>query len=335
MKRTRTTSAAIAVVAAATLLTACNQEQEAASVTTGGPAGSSAPAAAKSAASASGSGSQSSRPGPEKNGALTDAGGWYAEGNTVTFVYNNGVRYSFDAGGTIGDIRNTKLRTDKGTLTLSASRATWVSADGKPSSVDVRGAGVVADGSGVIAVLPDGSVTCANKAGLQFVGSDGRKAAATKSGAFYLDEYGKKTVVGTAPKGGKLAGRFVVCSVGNTSTIDLFADVLFDFGSSTLTPAGKQVVDQTAATIQSRVASKTVSVVGNTDSVGTPDFNKQLGQRRADAVAAELRGKLPGIQLKVSSNGETQPVAANTKADGSDNPSGRAKNRRVTISFAN
>jgi outer membrane protein OmpA-like peptidoglycan-associated protein len=29
--------------------------------------------------------------------------------------------------------------------------------------------------------------------------------------------------------------------------------------------------------------------------------------------------------------GETQPVAANTKADGSDNPAGRRKNRRVVV----
>ncbi|MBB2893872.1 outer membrane protein OmpA-like peptidoglycan-associated protein [Flexivirga oryzae] len=41
------------------------------------------------------------------------------------------------------------------------------------------------------------------------------------------------------------------------------------------------------------------------------------------------------MKLKVSSNGERQPIAANTTKDGSDNPAGRAKNRRVTISWAN
>ena len=35
--------------------------------------------------------------------------------------------------------------------------------------------------------------------------------------------------------------------------------------------------------------------------------------------------------MKVQGYGETQPVASNTKPDGSDNPAGRKKNRRVVI----
>jgi outer membrane protein OmpA-like peptidoglycan-associated protein len=33
-------------------------------------------------------------------------------------------------------------------------------------------------------------------------------------------------------------------------------------------------------------------------------------------------------------HGEADPVAPNVKKDGSDNPRGRARNRRVTITFA-
>lgn len=353
MKRIKSVTAATAVLAAATLLSACNQQDEGATVESGSStqATSQASSAAPSTSSGSGStGSDSSAStapssgsataadgadGASKAGTLTNHGGWYAEGSKITFVYNNGIRYSVDTGSPITDLQHTKQTSSAGTLTLTPTQATWLSASGKPSTVDTKGSGVIADSSGVIGVLPDGSVSCANKDGLQFVGSDGTKGAASKSGLFYVDKTGKKTVVGKAPVGGKLAGRYVVCNVGNTSTVDLNADVLFAFGSAKLTASGKQVIDQTAKSIKSHVDGKTVAVVGNTDSKGSVAFNQKLGLKRANAVAAVLRKDLPGVKLKVSSNGERQPIAANTKKDGSDNPAGRAKNRRVTISWAN
>lgn len=348
MKRMKSVAAATAVLAAAAMLTACNEQDEGAAVSTGSAAATSSgtTSAAHSDSSAPLTSSSDTSSGPATGdisgaqnashaGSLTNNGGWYVEGTTVTFVYNNGIRFSVDTGAQVGDLQHAKTHSAKGTLSLTPNQATWVSADGKPSTVNTQGAGLIADSSGVIGVLPNGSVTCANKKGLQFVGSNGTKAAASKSGLFYVDKSGKKTVVGTAPQGGKLAGRYVVCNVGNTSTVDLNADVLFAYGSAKLTPAGKQVIDQTAVSVKSAVSGKTVAVVGNTDSKGTPAFNLKLGQQRADAVAAQLRHDLPGIRLKVSSNGETKPVAANTKPDGSDNPVGRAKNRRVTIAWAN
>lgn len=349
MKRMKSVAAATAVLATTAMLTACNEQDEGAAVSTSSASKTvSTPAPTTSASTADPSagitgdtsggpttGDISGAQNGSRTGSLTSDGGWYVEGSTITFVYNNGIRYSIDTGAQITDLQHAKTRTANGTLSLTPKQATWVSSDGKPSTVNTKGAGLIADSSGVIGVLPNGSVTCANKRGLQFVGSDGTKAAASKSGAFYVDKSGKKTVVGTAPQGGKLAGRYVVCNIGNTSTVDLNADVLFAYGSAKLTPAGKQVVDQTAISIKSAVHGKTVAVVGNTDSKGTAAFNLKLGRQRADAVAVQLRHDLPGIQLKISSNGESKPVAANAKPDGSDNPAGRAKNRRVTIAWAN
>lgn len=348
MKRITSLTTATVVLATAGMLSACQQQDgpavtagTASSQATGGAdaaptstGGSSSGPSKSSDSASSGTSTSSGKVGPE-DGALGDDGGWYAEGSKVTFVYNNGIRFTVDAGAPVTDLHHTKSKTPKGSLTLTDRQATWVAASGVPSTVNTKGAGVIADPSGVIGVLPDGSVTCANKKGLQFVGSDGTKGSADESGLFYVDKSGKKTVVGKQPDGGKLAGRYVVCNVGNTSTVDLKADVLFAFGSAKLTPTGKQVVDQSAISIKSHVKGKTVAVVGNTDSKGSDAFNLKLGKQRADAVAAELRSKLPGIQLKVTSNGESKPIAANTKSDGSDNPTGRAKNRRVTISWAN
>lgn len=346
MRRIKSLTTATVLLATAGMLSAC-QQQDGASVTeatSSTRASASSPAPTSSAGGTSSTstshdsaGSDSTSPGAvgPDGGALGDDGGWYADGSKVTFVYNNGIRFTVDTGAQITDLHHTKSKTAKGILTLTGKQATWVAANGTPSTVNTKGAGVIADSTGVIGVLPDGSVTCANSKGLQFVGSDGSKGAADESGLFYVDKSGKKTVAGKPPAGAKLAGRYVVCNVGNTSTVDLTADVLFAYGSSKLTPTGKQVVDQTAISIKSHVSGKTVAVVGNTDSKGSNAFNVKLGRQRADAVAAELRSKLPGVKLQVSSNGETKPIAANAKPDGSDNPSGRAKNRRVTISWAN
>ena len=76
-----------------------------------------------------------------------------------------------------------------------------------------------------------------------------------------------------------------------------------------------------------------VAVDGHTDSIGDDSFNDQLSKRRAQAVADVLRDARPDLRLTVKGHGERQPIAEN-EADGKDNPAGRAKNRRVEISYA-
>jgi len=41
--------------------------------------------------------------------------------------------------------------------------------------------------------------------------------------------------------------------------------------------------------------------------------------------------QVPGATIATRGLGKTKPVAANTKPDGSDDPEGRARNRRVEI----
>ena len=48
------------------------------------------------------------------------------------------------------------------------------------------------------------------------------------------------------------------------------------------------------------------------------------------ALASRLGGE---FTFQVAGYGETQPVAPNNNEDGSDNPAGRALNRRVDIQF--
>jgi outer membrane protein OmpA-like peptidoglycan-associated protein len=76
-------------------------------------------------------------------------------------------------------------------------------------------------------------------------------------------------------------------------------------------------------------------IQGYTDSIGSISYNLGLSQRRANAVLAALRQALGATAppMQAVGYGEADPVAANTNRDGSDNPRGRALNRRVEIHY--
>ncbi|HEX6678619.1 MAG TPA: OmpA family protein [Actinomycetes bacterium] len=116
--------------------------------------------------------------------------------------------------------------------------------------------------------------------------------------------------------------------------VDLSADVLFAFDSAKLTPAAQAELEDTAKLIRER-AKGTVRVEGHTDSVGSQAYNVPLSQRRAQAVRDALARLLAGrpTQFSVKGFGASKPIAPNKNPDGSDNPKGRARNRRVTVAI--
>ncbi len=112
--------------------------------------------------------------------------------------------------------------------------------------------------------------------------------------------------------------------------IKLPSDVLFEFGKSDLTPAAQSALDEVDAQIEA--TSGTITIDGHTDAIGDDASNQQLSEARAASVQAALQDKLgSGFTLNAVGFGETRPVAPNTNPDGSDNPDGRAQNRRVEI----
>lgn len=123
-----------------------------------------------------------------------------------------------------------------------------------------------------------------------------------------------------------------VKEVGNEIRIDLNADVLFDFDKADLLPKAEETLSKAAALIKER-AKGTVRVEGHTDSKGDDAYNMRLSDKRANAVRDWFRtkGGLASMQFATKGLGETQPIAPNTKPDGSDDPEGRQKNRRVEI----
>lgn len=75
-----------------------------------------------------------------------------------------------------------------------------------------------------------------------------------------------------------------------------------------------------------------IEVAGYTDSKGSDEYNLALSRRRADAVASYIASKgVSRSRITTVGNGESRPIAANENPDGSDNPEGRAKNRRTEI----
>ncbi len=118
---------------------------------------------------------------------------------------------------------------------------------------------------------------------------------------------------------------------GNKLFIQLSADVLFDFDKATIKPAAADALKKVALIIKKK-AQGPVTIVGHTDSKGTETYNQELSLRRAEATKAWLLDKGGArATYQVEGKGESQPVADNAKPDGSDNPEGRAKNRRVDI----
>lgn len=109
------------------------------------------------------------------------------------------------------------------------------------------------------------------------------------------------------------------------------ADTLFQFDKWNLTPQAEETLKVLGPMIQ-KESNHPISIEGHTDSIGTVDYNQQLSEKRAATVNQWLMDHkyLPG-SAAVSGYGKSRPIAANTNADGSDNPAGRQKNRRVEI----
>ena len=102
-------------------------------------------------------------------------------------------------------------------------------------------------------------------------------------------------------------------------------EVFFGFDSAELNPTARQVVADAAAAYR-RAGQVEVSVVGHTDTSGSPDYNLQLSERRAEAVqAALIREGVPATSIVTIARGQEDLLVPT--ADGVRQP----ENRRVEI----
>jgi outer membrane protein OmpA-like peptidoglycan-associated protein len=115
----------------------------------------------------------------------------------------------------------------------------------------------------------------------------------------------------------------------DTTVITLGGEVVFKSGEATLLPSAREKLNQVADVLLEK-RGKQITVEGHTDSQGSDSYNRELSQKRADAVRSHLVSQeIASDRIKAVGQGETQPVSSN------ENPTGRAKNRRVEIIIQN
>lgn len=108
-------------------------------------------------------------------------------------------------------------------------------------------------------------------------------------------------------------------------------NALFDFDKSNIRPDAAEVLDKVAEDMILNPDTKVV-ILGNTDSIGSDEYNNSLSKRRADSAVRYLieKGVNDSQIHSIKAQGKLFPSVPN-RVDGRDNPFNRQKNRRVEI----
>jgi outer membrane protein OmpA-like peptidoglycan-associated protein len=103
------------------------------------------------------------------------------------------------------------------------------------------------------------------------------------------------------------------------------SDVLFDSGKYTLRPLAREKLAKISGIVLAYPSLK-LAIEGNTDSVGSEEFNQSLSEQRAEGVRSYLTHQgVPESSTSARGFGKNQPIASNETADG------RQQNRRVEL----
>ncbi|MFA5903854.1 MAG: OmpA family protein [Desulfobacula sp.] len=110
--------------------------------------------------------------------------------------------------------------------------------------------------------------------------------------------------------------------------MEKYALILFDYDSSTIKERNKTVIDRVVKRIK-ELPEATVTIVGQTDIIGTEDYNIALSQRRAKTVYQSVMDSAVSSPERVSftGNGPHDPPYDN------GTPEGRSFNRTVIITL--
>jgi outer membrane protein OmpA-like peptidoglycan-associated protein len=123
--------------------------------------------------------------------------------------------------------------------------------------------------------------------------------------------------VGVAPKPTPSSSKGEVNTVQNL----IYDPVYFATGSNALSPAALRVLERVAGDYNKRPYNNKVQLTGRTDSMGSPEVNRQLAQRRIASVRNYLQ-----------ENGfPNQQIISETQPDVSATPRPNAEKRRVDI----
>ena len=103
--------------------------------------------------------------------------------------------------------------------------------------------------------------------------------------------------------------------------------VYFGFDSAVITPEYEAKIAEVSELLKQN-PSYLVLLEGNSDDIGSSQYNLKLSKRRADAVAQVLvKHGIDASRISTTGLGKDNPIASNQTEDG------RAKNRRVDAKF--
>jgi len=115
---------------------------------------------------------------------------------------------------------------------------------------------------------------------------------------------------------------------GEDIILNMPGNVTFRTGSADLNAQFFKVLDGVAQ-VAKKYDKTIIEIAGHTDNVGGSDYNRQLSQRRASAVAQYLMSKgVTEPRIITAAGGEEHPIASNSTEQG------RAANRRVEVTLA-
>lgn len=103
--------------------------------------------------------------------------------------------------------------------------------------------------------------------------------------------------------------------------------VKFSFDQNELPAGAVAMLDELVQKVKSMDKAVYLEIEGHTDNIGSEEYNKALGEARAEAVRKYLseQGGIPLHAMNIISYGEAKPVAENST------PGGRSQNRRVVV----
>lgn len=104
-------------------------------------------------------------------------------------------------------------------------------------------------------------------------------------------------------------------------------DLLFDFDESKLKSEAKETLDDIIDDLSDLSSDVDIQINGHTDNQGEADYNLNLSEERAQAVADYMKenNDIDSMTMDIQGFGDTQPIASNKNEDE------RQKNRRVEI----
>lgn len=120
----------------------------------------------------------------------------------------------------------------------------------------------------------------------------------------------------------------VVDTIKNTLPVNTpipINHIYYETNQYTVTPDSYAALDSLAALLTANPAME-IEISAYTDNVGTPAYNQELSEKRAENLVAYLVKKgIDTTRLQHKGYGDTRPVASN------DTPEGRQQNRRIEL----